>query len=451
MNLPQEFIDRMAVQLGDELPAFLRSYEEPYQRGIRLNPLKGGAALADRIPEGELLQRVPWEPTGYYLSMESHAGASVLHEAGAWYLQEPSAMIPAAVLDPKPGEYVLDLCAAPGGKSTQLGLRMAGQGTLVCNEPIRDRAKILSRNVERMGLPNAVVTCAYPEELAKNWPEAFDAIQCDAPCSGEGMFRRHPETRAEWNPESPAGCAKRQSDILDSAAQMLRPGGRLVYSTCTLNRIENEGVIEAFLQRQPDFECCAFALPGLDAPQGMLTIYPHRVRGEGHFVALLKRKGDGGGMPWKAFDPPAKVRTVLSSAKACLPGGAQANMATLVNSDARAEEYILEMLPMLPEGKLPEVSTLRLGLKLGSVKLPKGKAGKAPLFTPDHAWAVSVTPPQVPRAELDDEQARLYQNGQTIPAEGKGWMLACHAGVALGWGKTSDGMMKNHYPKGLRR
>jgi len=429
-SLPKAFVDRMAAQLGDELPAFLRTYDEPYQRGIRLNPHKPAACQ----PEG-ILEAVPWEPTGYYLSMESKAGADILHEAGAWYLQEPSAMIPAAVLNARPGERVLDLCAAPGGKSTQNALRMNGQGLIVCNEPIRDRAKILSRNVERMGIPNAVVTSAWPENLAKIWPEAFDAIQCDAPCSGEGMFRRHPETRDEWNAESPTGCAKRQGDILDSAAGMLRPGGRLVYSTCTLNQIENEGVVEAFLQRHPDYTLEAFELPGLSAPEGVLTIYPHRVKGEGHFVALLRRKGEGSA-EWKTAAPKenAPDKAAMKVLHDFMPG-AQANL--LFGGELR-------YCPDFPDlSKAKGVSVLRSGLHLGTVK------GK--VFVPDHAWAVCNQPPKVPRVNLTEDQARMYQNGQVVPANGKGWVLACYGGVALGWGKVSDGMMKNHYPKGLRR
>ena len=439
-NLPQAFIDRMAAQLGDELPAFLRTYEEPYQRGVRLNPMKPVAA--DFLPEG-LLEAVPWEPTGHYLSMDSKAGADVLHEAGAWYLQEPSAMIPAAVLNAKPGERILDLCAAPGGKSTQSALRMAGQGTIVCNEPIRDRAKILYPNVERMGIPNAIVVSAWPEDLAKVWPGAFDAIQCDAPCSGEGMFRRHPETRDEWNAESPAGCAKRQGDILDSAAVMLRPGGRLVYSTCTLNQIENEGVVEAFLHRHDDFILEAFQLPGLCASTGMLTIYPHRVKGEGHFVALLRRKG-GGTAVWKTEVPKACVpdKPAMKALQDFLPG-AQANL--LFGGELR-------YCPDFPDlSKARGVSVLRSGLHLGTVKgrEPRGRM----VFIPDHAWALCNTSPDVPRVHLTEEDARLYQNGQVIPVDErvKGWVLACFAGIPLGWGKVSDGMMKNHYPKGLRR
>lgn len=430
-QLPKVFVDRMAAQLQDELPAFLRTYEEPYQRGIRLNPLK--AVDETHLPEG-LLEAVPWEPTGHYLSLDSKAGADILHEAGAWYLQEPSAMIPAAVLNAQPGERILDLCAAPGGKTTQNSLRMAGQGMIVCNEPIGDRARILSRNVERMGVTNAIVVSAWPEKLADVWPEAFDAIQCDAPCSGEGMFRRHPETRDEWNPESPAGCAKRQGDILDSAAVMLRPGGRMVYSTCTLNKIENEGVVEAFLLRHPDFELMPFELPGLSAPQGMLTIYPHRIKGEGHFVALLRRKGDGRAV-WQTASPKnAPDKAAMKVLQEFLPGQ-QANL--FFGNELR-------YCPDFPElSKAKGVTVLRSGLHLGTVK------GK--VFIPDHAWAVSNAAPAVPRVHLTEEEAWLYLNGQVIPADGKGWVLACYAGLPLGWGKVSEGMMKNHYPKGLRR
>ena len=433
-SLPQAFIDRMAAQLGDELPAFLHTYEEPSHRGIRFNPCKPVGAQA--LPEG-LLDAVPWEAAGRYLTQESRAGAEVLHEGGAWYLQEPSAMIPAAVLNAKPGERVLDLCAAPGGKTTQNALRMAGQGTIVCNEPIADRARILSRNVERMGIPNAIVVSAWPEKLAEIWPGAFDAIQCDAPCSGEGMFRRHPETCSEWNAESPAGCAKRQGDILDSAAIMLRPGGRLVYSTCTLNTIENEGVVEEFLRRHPDYPLEAFELPTLPAPTGMLTIYPHRVKGEGHFVALLRRTGEGTAA-WKTASPKehAPDKNAMKLLQDFLPGQA-ANL--MFGGEMR-------FCPDFPElAKAKGVTVLRSGLHLGTVK------GK--VFIPDHAWAMSIQPPDVPRIPLTEEQAKLYQNGQVIPVEEsvKGWVLAEYAGVPLGWGKVSDGVMKNHYPKGLRR
>lgn len=427
--LPQAFVERMAAQLGEELPAFLAAMDAPYQRGIRVNPLKPTDAA---VPG--LLEPVPWASTGYYLVNESNAGALPLHEAGAYYLQEPSAMLPAAVLDPQPGETVLDLCAAPGGKSTQLALRMKGRGLIVCNEPVGKRAAILARNVERMGVVNALVVSAMPDQLAKKWPAGFDAIQVDAPCSGEGMFRRHPETRDEWSPESPAGCAKRQVDILDAAAQLVRPGGRIVYSTCTMNPTENEDTVAAFIQRHPDFSLAAFDLPGASAPTGMMTCYPHRMRGEGHFVALLRRAGD--------------VSAHLPEDKSLpRPDKGQMTMLRAFSPDAPAPTHCLgDTLVHLPG--CPDVrglKVLRCGLHLG---VAKGK-----VFQPDHAWAVAAEGPRFPHIPLTEEQAALYQRGEVIPVDEslRGWVLPTLHGLCLGWGKASDGVMKNHYPKGLRR
>ncbi len=429
-QLPQAFIRRMTALLQDEAAAFLHTYEEPCCRGLRLNPMK---ETSPALVPG-LLENVPWEPTGYYLGLDSAAGALPLHEAGAYYLQEPSAMLPAAVLNPQPGETVLDLCAAPGGKSTQLALRMKGQGLLVCNEPVPKRAQILSRNVERMGIPNALVVSSLPEPLARRWPGGFDAIQVDAPCSGEGMFRRHPETRDEWTEDAPAGCARRQAEILDWAAEMLRPGGRLVYSTCTLNPEENEDTVNAFCQRHGDFAPEAFHLPGADAPTGMLTCYPHRMKGEGHFVALLRRSGDGvARLPGDA-SLPKPDRAAMAALQAFAP---EAPVPTALLGET------LVCLPRCPDVR--GLRVLRAGLHLGSVR------GR--LFLPDHAWAVSFAPPDVPRVPLTEEQARRYQAGETIPvADGlRGYVLPTLHGLPLGWGKVSDGIMKNHYPKGLRR
>ena len=427
---PEAFLARMAGQLGDELPAFLRACEEPYQRGVRLNPLKA----AHDLPDG-ILEPVPWAAKGFYLAMDARAGAVPLHEAGAWYLQEPSAMLPAAVLNARPGETVLDLCAAPGGKSTQLGASMEGEGLLVCNEPVPKRAQVLSRNVERMGIANALVVSAMPDQLAERWPGGFDAVQVDAPCSGEGMFRRHPETRAEWSPEAAAGCAKRQAEILDAAARLTRPGGRMVYSTCTLNPVENEETVEAFLRRHGDFALVPFARPGADAPTGMLTCYPHRMRGEGQFVALLHRAGNA-----RASLPP----------DASLPRPDKAQLRawhSFAGADAPAPDRLLgETLAALPD--YPDVRGLRVlrcGLHLGSVR------GK--VCQPDHAWAVAVQGPDFPRVPLTEEQAACYLRGEALAApEGlRGWALVTLSGLCLGWVKASDGWMKNHYPKGLRR
>lgn len=434
ISLPEAFVTRMAEQLGDELPAFLRSYDEPYTRGIRLNPAKPIAAEA--LPEG-LGDPVPWAQAegGFYLSVDSTAGATVLHEAGAYYLQEPSAMLPAMVLHPQPGDRVLDLCAAPGGKSTQLAAMLQGEGLLVCNEPVPKRAQVLSRNMERMGFVNTLVVSAMPDRLAQRWPDGFDAIQVDAPCSGEGMFRRHPETRAEWSPESPAGCARRQAEILDNAAKMVRPGGRMVYSTCTLNPVENEDTLTAFCQRHPEFSLRGFSLPGAEAPEGMLTCYPHRMHGEGHFVALLVRAGEGASELPADASLPRPSREQQAALKAFQTGSGRPQTATHVLGET------LVYCPECPDVR--GLKVLRAGLHLGQLK------GK--IFAPDHAWAVSVQAPDFPRVSLTEPEARRYLQGETLPAQGRGWTLPTYAGCVLGWGKISDDVMKNHYPKGLRR
>lgn len=430
-QLPQAFVERMAARLKDELPAFLRTYEAPYCRGIRFQP---GKEVAETWwPQG-VGDAVPWEPLARYLTPESDAGAVALHEAGAWYLQEPSAMAPVAALAPQPGERVLDLCAAPGGKSTQIAARMGGRGLLVSNEPIPKRAAVLSRNVERMGVTNALVVSAYPQKLAEKWPGYFDAVLVDAPCSGEGMFRRHPETREAWTPEAPAGCAKRQREILQAAAELVRPGGRLVYSTCTLNPLENEENVAWFLESHGDFEAEAFCLPGLpDGAAGMATLYPHRMRVEGHFLALLRRRGWAEAAQVSAAWPRADAAG-LRALEGFLPGVALPRISLMG-----------ETLVSLPEA-CPDtrgVKVLRAGLHLGQAR------GK--LFFPDHAWAMATEPPALPRVPLSLEEALAYQAGEELAASGAGYVLPTLAGLPLGWGKVSGGRMKNHYPKGLRR
>ncbi len=424
-QLPEAFVEEMSRQLQDELPAFLRAMEAEPCRGLRRNPLKQ--------PETGLppLEPVPWAADGFYLPLDSRAGAVPLHEAGAWYLQDPGAMLPAAVLGVRPGERVLDLCAAPGGKTTQLGAMLRGEGLLVANEPVAKRAQILSRNVERMGLTNTLVISELPAALAARWPGGFDAVLVDAPCSGEGMFRRHPETRAEWSPAARDGCALRQREILDAAAMLVRPGGRLVYATCTLNGIENEGNVRHFLRQHPDFALAPFSLPGADAPEGMLTCYPHRMRGEGQFAALFLREGNSpAGLPAARQTPPDRnalrlLRDFAPAPECFLWGG------TLVS------------LPGCPD--LRGLRVWRCGLHLGTAK--------ERYFQPDHAWAVSAAPPELPRVPLREAEAVRWLNGEQLPCElpVQGWVLPSLQGLPLGFGKAVNGQLKNHMPKGLRR
>lgn len=441
--LPQAYVNRMRQQLGAEAEAYFATLNVPFCRALRLNPIK---PVPVQWVDG-LLEPVPWQPNnGFYLEQSSKAGAHPLHEAGACYLQEPSAMMPVSVLKPMPGERLLDLCAAPGGKSTQMAEGLKGDGLLVCNEPVPSRARILSRNIERMGIPNALVVSSQPEQLAELWSECFDGVLVDAPCSGEGMFRRQPESRAEWNEQSPAGCAVRQQRIIAAAYRLLRPGGRLVYSTCTFNREENEGVINWLLQEHGDMETVPFSLPvnagrTLSAPNGMLHAYPHQIKGEGHFIALLHKKGNA---PTPAFDPAdaclAKPDPALAKAYQAFAAGQELG---LPQPNAQLGDCLLTAPPLPP---LRGVKVLRAGLQLGVLK------GK--IFFPDHALAMGLTfPYPFPTVPLTVDQARAYQRGEVIPVADtlRGFVLPTLDGLALGFGKAADGQMKNHYPKGLRR
>lgn len=430
---PAGWIEQLAPLLGGELPIFLRSYAQAPARAVRMR--QGVPPL--REAQGP----VPWGENAWYLPPDSAAGAAPAHEAGGYYLQEPSAMAPAAALRPQPGEKVLDLCAAPGGKSTQLAAFMRGDGLLICNEPVPGRARILARNLERMGVQNAVAVCALPEELSPRWPAFFDKILVDAPCSGEGMFRRHPETRQEWSAAAPAGCAQRQRQILDHAAAMLRPGGRLAYSTCTFNATENEGVVEGFLSAHPEFSLVPFALPGLPPCDGTLRLWPHRVRGEGHFTALLEKKEDAPSPRRPKAAPGAPFSPADASSRALADPFLRDHIADPLSVDADFAGHLV----MLPEGLPPlqGVKVLRLGLQLGEIR------GK--FFLPDHALALACAPKR-PLPVTEDE-ARLFQQGHPLPVSSAlhGYYTPTWQGLSLGWGKASGGQLKNHYPKGLRR
>lgn len=425
--LPRTFVERMGRQLGNELPDFLRAMEGESVRGIRMNRMKPFSGM-ELYSSGE---RILWTEDGYILPRDSTAGSTVFHEAGAFYLQEPAAMIPAEVMNARPGERILDLCSAPGGKATQTGLKMQGQGLLVCNEPVEKRARILSRNLERMGIGNSVVTCMYPDHIPHSWDGLFDGVLADVPCSGEGMFRRDPQTMEEWTPEQAEGCAKRQQEILREAARLVRPGGRLVYSTCTYNPEENEKTIQKFLRDHSDFEPESFRLPGADGKDGMLLCMPHRMKGEGQFTALLRKKGDCMpvkiGIPFREPDRES-VRILLET----IPGIREPN---------RLIGNVMIRMPECPD--LTGVRVLRAGLQIAEMR------GRYPV--PDHAAAMAVPVHEVQALDLEENEAAKYIAGDEISGDRKGWTLLRFRGLALGWGKGSGGVIKNHYPKGLRK
>ena len=427
--LPQEFLNRMKGQLGSEYSAFLESLERPRAVALRFNPLKGDAPKLDFVQ-----QQVPWEPMGYYYDPQSRPGLHPYHEAGVYYLQEASAMAPVALLDPQPGQWVCDLCSAPGGKSTQIAGRMAGEGFLLCNEYSPKRAKILSRNIERMGIANALVTNETPARLAQRFAGCFDKVLVDAPCSGEGMFRKEEAAVTDWSPETVAMCAARQSEILQQAAMLVRPGGRLVYSTCTFAPEENEGAIAAFLESHPEFSPEPVHAPWFTpAGEGAFRLWPHKLLGEGHFAAVLRRAGDaprgeapaeaGQKLPKEWLDFAKELNIPLPEGKALLFG--------------QRLFWVPEAMPTLRGLKVE-----RSGLELGEMK--KGR------FEPSHALALWLRGCGR-TASLDSAQTARYMAGDVIPSPLRGWTLVQTEGYSIGWGKGDGTVLKNHYPKGLRR
>ena len=442
---PQEFLERLRVQLGDaEYRAFLSASERPRWAGLRLNSLKTAAPPdLSRF----CLEPVPWAPNGFYCDPSQRPGLSPYHDAGLYYLQEPSAMAPATLLDVRPGLTGLDLCAAPGGKSTQIASYLCGEGLLISNEIHPKRALALSSNLERLGVSNALILNEHPQRLAERFPEAFDRVLVDAPCSGEGMFRKEEAASADWSRELVSMCARRQLEILESASRMLRSGGRLVYSTCTFSAEENEGVISAFLKTHPDFHVAAadghWFSPGrpdwVDAPAPGLDrtfrLWPHHLAGEGHFAAVLERDGDGPAMPMAppaAAQMPQELRAFCDAAGTPLPAG------RLLSFGGR--------LWMAPPA-LPDVSglkVLRAGLELGEVR--KGR------FIPAHAWAMWLHDAgSTADYPADSAEIASYLAGEAIPGSQTGWTLLKVDGLSLGWVKGSGGILKNHRPKGLRR
>ena len=428
--LPEEFLARMRAQLGGEYEEYLGSLQRPRAVALRFNPLKGEPP---RLPF--VRQPVPWEPQGFYYDPQARPGLHVYHEAGVYYLQEASAMAPAALLDPQPGELICDLCAAPGGKSTQIAGRMGGSGLLVSNEIHPKRAKILSRNIERLGIANAVVTNESPAALAERMPGFFHRVMVDAPCSGEGMFRKEEAAVTDWSVETVQMCARRQAEILDCAARLLRPGGRLVYSTCTFAPEEDEEAVTAFLARHPDFALEPVAAPWFqESAPGMYRLWPHKLRGEGHFAAVLRKMGCSDA-PAAVFSGPAlpqSVRRFLEELGIRLPPGQAVSFG----------EALFWMPSQMPP--LHRLKVLRAGLELGTVKKDR--------FEPAHALALWLSgcartlslPP-------DGPQIAAYLHGEALPCADRGWLLVKAGAYPIGWGKGDGSLLKNHYPKGLRK
>lgn len=441
-NLPEAFLNEMKNMLSaEEYERYISTANEPYFRGVRVNTLKCSAEKARELLPFEL-KRTPFCEEGFYIPFETQGlGNLPLHRAGAFYSQEPSAMSAVTVLDVRPGERVLDLCAAPGGKSTQITAKLAGSGLLWSNEIVKSRANILLSNIERMGAVNTVVSSCRPDRLCAALDSFFDKILVDAPCSGEGMFRRDDTAIDEWTAEHSLSCAQRQLAILDSAANALKDGGTLVYSTCTFSYAENEGVIERFLDAHREFELidCGVTF-GRRALERAVRILPED-GGEGHFAAKLKKRGD-------LYENTSAFHGVSSP---------EVKMAVKLYDEMFTDrpfgerfELAGDKVLLLPDAEIPALhglGVLRAGLLFGEVKKNR--------IEPCHAVFAAAKPEFTRNAvdlRLDDERLARFFHGEEIPVDDslKGFAGVFVEGIAAGFGKAVDGTLKNRYPKGLR-
>lgn len=452
MNLPEDFLNRMKKLMGPEFEAFLQSYDRKRAQALRVNTLKISVNEFEKISPFPM-RKVPWVPEGFFYQSEQdlRPGKHPYHEAGLYYIQEPSAMAVGTLAAPQPGERVLDLCAAPGGKTTHLASQMKGEGLLISNEIHPERARILAQNVERMGIRNTIVTNEKPQALMKHFTGYFDRIIVDAPCSGEGMFAKEEQAVEQWSLDNVALCAERQQDILESASRMLRDGGTLVYSTCTFSPEENEGTISQFIQNHPEFEVVkmeayeGFA-PGrpewaeaIPETADTWRLWPHRLEGEGHYIAVLKHQGQV-----SAYQNEEKLPSIDRTQWNLYRQFAEEN---LKHQPDGIPILFGEQLYLIPAGlSLKGLKVLRAGLHLGTCKKNR--------FEPSHALALAMRANDAIRCchlTSSDSRVKAYLKGDTIPYEGeKGWYLVLVDGYSLGWGKLSDGILKNHYPKGLR-
>ncbi len=467
MNLPIEFEKKMKAFLGDEWDDFLYSYDNNRFQALRFNTLRV-QIQEERMRILKILgitsdKRVSWANEAYYFDENVRPGKHPYHEMGLYYIQEPSAMSAAALLAPKPGMRVLDLCAAPGGKSTQLATYLGDSGLLVSNEINTQRSRILSQNIERMGIKNAIVTNEDSFVLASHFPGFFNAIQVDAPCSGEGMFRKLPEAIEQWSMENVAICAARQKEILDNAAVMLKPGGTIVYSTCTFSKEENEDVIEYFLL--PCRTDCHIFHADFTLEE-MERFWPHKVDGEGHFVAKLVRRGcvDTG---LKADRKTKKNKNSKNRKNETKPALTKENMKLL--SEFLDETISEDMAAWIKNSRLvmfgeqlyglPDMEVDIKGLKVQRAGLHIGEFKKQ-RFEPSHSLALALKlndAKNLVKLTCDNPQTTGFFNGQSVVLSDdqaaeckKGWALVCVDGYPAGWGKVNGTQVKNHYPKGLR-
>lgn len=469
-DLPQSFLDSMKEILGEDYEAFLAGFDGQRQYGLRVNTLKMNLEEFERIAPFHL-KKVPWISNGYFYEAEDAPAKHPFYSAGLYYLQEPSAMTPASRLKVQPGERVLDLCAAPGGKATELGAALQGEGLLVANDINTARARALLRNLELFGISNSFVTNEPPHVLAERFPEFFHKIMVDAPCSGEGMFRKNPAVVDSWQEKGPEYFSKLQREIIVQAADMLLPGGMMFYSTCTFSPLENEKTITHLLKERPDMEVIpmedyeGFA-EGLTSYRGEVfdescklcrRIWPHKMSGEGHFMALLHKKSGTQQQVQQTVSQSSiwweKCKGLNKEQKA-----AAEDFFSHVNIayDGKRIDVRGDNLYYLPAPKYDGrgLHFLRNGLFMGEFKKKR--------FEPSQPFALALHAQdfdQVLDFPADDERLSRYLRGETLDVSDliagekkrKGWKLVMVAGHPLGFGKLVNNNLKNKYPAGWRK
>ena len=457
MDFPVSFKEKMKAILGDEFEDFLKGYDRTRHYGLRVNRTKLTAEQFEKMSMYDL-KPVPWIDNAFEYEDSVSPAKHPYYFAGMYYLQEPSAMTPANLLPIEPGVRVLDLCAAPGGKATELGAKLNHTGLLVANDISNSRAKALLKNIELFGIPNVLVTSEPSEKLAEKFPAFFDKILIDAPCSGEGMFRKNPGMMKDWETYGPKHYSDLQRSIVPNALRMLKPGGMLLYSTCTFSPEENEGSVKFMMDLDPDLEIVDIASryegfapgrpelieDGFEDLKKCVRIWPHKMNGEGHFIALLRKKEneevkEKKAKPRKEKALPALLEEFMKDCSYPVSG-----------NDIEIQE---DRVYLMPEGikGIKGLRFLRSGLLLGTLTKDR--------FEPSQAFAMVMKKDQY-KATIDlsslDHRVIRYLKGETIEVDDltlkrqKGWQLVCVDGFPLGWGKLVNGSLRNKYLPGWR-
>lgn len=446
-NLPVDYTERMKRILGDEFEEYANKLERAPVRAFRVNTHK--ISLEDFSTVNIFSsERIPYVENGFYLDYDK-IGNHPYHHAGMIYVQEPGAMAPAECIEINPDWTVLDMCAAPGGKSTQLRNKLGENGILVSNEIIPSRCKILTGNIERLGLRNCVTTCMDTSRLAKMFPKAFNLVMCDAPCSGEGMFRKEDVAIDEWSIDNVTKCAERQKEILDNAALLVADGGYVIYATCTFSLEENEMVVDSFLKKHPEFEIIPVTeRVRLNTVDGIYfdgcecknivyarRFYPHKSKGEGQFMAVLHNKN----ISSDKFISKKQKYKVDSVVKAFLDD-------TLTGYDeTNVLMYNGNPVYFTPDFEVPKGAAFCCGVTIGEIKKN--------YILPHHQFFMAMGKDFKRKINFsaDSDELKKYLHGEEFEADCEnGWAVVTVDGCSVGGVKIVNGRAKNHYPKGLR-